>query len=402
MKKIMFSITLFFFTFFLFACHKQTYKVTLVYPDKEITEEVSELNKLSLQKLDYPKYVFKGWYLDRNFQEEYTKETKFNQFVFKLYAKYEREAEDTYSYEVTLVVKGKPSQKFLLHNNLYLNLKNINDRQNFVLNTDEHLEKWFYDSEFQKPIEGNKLINFDITIYGLIENDKKINFYYHPTDPTKFYTRKYYKASDIIRKEQIISEPIPEGYAFRGWMLDKELTIPLASQTVLTENMALYARYEKLKKITLEDTEFGSHTIYANSYQDIIEKIRNFYFYNNREIVMIATDNLFQNELTSQTAITDGMKLFIKSKEVIYLVFKNKNNPGATVRYYRALKGEMLQNEAMFERFLKRYNITTTTFEIVVGSEHLTLTKENMFNKDYVPKPGEHPNVFLSDTVLYY
>lgn len=99
-------------------------------------------------------------------------------------------------------------------------------------------------------IEENQiLVEFDIN------NGKEKDTGYTVVD--KVYDLNYkFTEEDIIEVER-------EGYNFLGWYIDSEFNQKLSSEIELTENMVIYAKWEKIPEVDVPDTYLGIDKIVA-------------------------------------------------------------------------------------------------------------------------------------------
>ncbi len=122
-----------------------------------------------------------------------------------------------------------------------------------------------------------------------------------------------------------------EGFKFKAWYLDEELTIPLETDYVVQEDITLYAAYESIKRTV----SFYSHgdNVFSDIYVDDNEKIdklpvptRNGY-----DFLGWFLDSELQNEFDENTKVNSNLNLYAKWEKSEFTIIFNTNIPNFTI-----------------------------------------------------------------------
>lgn len=96
-------------------------------------------------------------------------------------------------------------------------------------------------------VEGKVIVKFDVN-----EGKEKDNGY--------TYTSKLYDLNYEFSKEDLL-EVEKNGYTFEGWFLDEEFTNEFDTNIILTDNITIYAKWEKIPEIAVPDTSLSVNKI---------------------------------------------------------------------------------------------------------------------------------------------
>lgn len=171
-------------------------------------------------------YVFKGWYSDSEFKNEYKLDTVVDK-EYTIYAKWEI---------IKLTVKFLQSTFEDVVVDYGSGISNLPQPTK-----DEHTFRgWFKDQALENEYVANAPITENLTLYPKFSKNSYI---------VKFVTNggSTIKDTEIIcntKLGNIISTRL--GYRFTGWFKDSGLTTPFGFEDIVTSDMTLYAGWEAL------------------------------------------------------------------------------------------------------------------------------------------------------------
>lgn len=401
MRKIKILIFLS-FIFLFFGCKSKNFIVSFYFPDGVIEKEYQNLKDFIPLSKEFPGYKFEGWFFDQELKEPFTLKQNLN-YKFSLYPKYSKTSAEKTHFKITFKVEGYEDKVVELHKNKYIKPQELVE---YTLNEGEYLVKWFYDAKFTKPLLDETFPFFDLTLFGKLEYDKNVIFYYHPEDNTKTYVKKYFKAYEIMHFEAPEYGLYPLNYEFEGWYLDKERTKPLNVSVEVVENLPLYAKYIKLRKINIIDQKEGNIKVfYAKNAKDLEKKIQNKYYF--KDLLYYGNSLFLDSGFTShfnlyEKEIEDNLTLFILLEDAVKIKLFDESKNKFVGTFFKTVKNKMIYDESYFRWWLKRNRVKAKTFKIKEGSVYKEITLENLFDIGYIPKEGEASNIFKVDTVLYF
>ena len=119
---------------------------------------------------------------------------------------------------------------------------------------------WYSDSALSIPYNFSFAVTSNITLYAKWEKNSTDTF-----PLPDYYTVTFISEGSIISTQTVSSGnriiqptiPIRQGYSFVGWYSDNALTIPFDFSSVVTSNIALYAKWEEDLTDTFDDNNNG-------------------------------------------------------------------------------------------------------------------------------------------------
>lgn len=193
---------------------------------------------------DIKGYKFKGWFADKSYSSPVTEGYLANRWIaadISVYAK----LEEIQKYSIIYLLNGKA----------YYTYKSAG-QETFKQPSDPKItnyefEGWYWDESYTDIYNASKYATTDLTenlnVYGKLKYTKKnnINFYLKTTDTETYWT------ISTTGKETITmpSDPSADlGYEFKGWYLDKKLTVPFESAYYESNNLfkdiSVYALFQ--------------------------------------------------------------------------------------------------------------------------------------------------------------
>lgn len=206
-------------------------------------------------------HIFKGWYVDKEFQQPFEKEEWLkNKSSIEVYAKFEVVAETVYT--ITFIADGATHATVSAkESDKYINMpsKPIKEGYTFV--------DWYLDDNFTTRFDSSKWINDkeSITVHAKFnENLYTITFDARggEVSPSSIIV----KYTDTSIK---LPTPTKNGYIFEGWYKDETFRDKFVSEDWLEnkENITLYAKFleepKDYKEITL--------MVYGKNYGEVIK-----------------------------------------------------------------------------------------------------------------------------------
>ena len=226
----------------------QTYSISF-YDDDILISEISTSGYEIITLPEAPikdNYTFKGWYLDKNTQNEKLSEDYFiNKALthdINSYAYYEENViPKPQEYTINFYVDGDIFSTLQTSGNELITLPDAPKKESY------EFVGWFFDKDtFNNQLkEGtylNKRLDQDINVYAN---------YLFKEEPVKEFTVTFDTCGgdkmDSITTSIISSEPIPtrDGYTFLGWYLENTYINKVTFPYEVTQNITLYAKWEK-------------------------------------------------------------------------------------------------------------------------------------------------------------
>ena len=245
MKKRLFFVVL--LMFFLLSCTPDmtSYEVNLFDGDTLLqTIEVKKDDTLEsvVGKFKTPTkagFSFEGWYLD----EAYTKD--FDTFV------------ESISESLSLYAKWKPIEAEAKIYSVHFNTNGgshiaaIDVEENKAIKkpvdptkADYTFEGWFSDEALTLPFNFETLITQDITLYAKWKAVEVVIEKF----TVSFETNGGGTIDSVpVEKGKTVTKPVDptkENYTFEGWFSDEALTLPFNFETLITQDITLYAKWE--------------------------------------------------------------------------------------------------------------------------------------------------------------
>ncbi|CAM4181603.1 InlB B-repeat-containing protein [Erysipelothrix inopinata] len=247
-------------------------------------------------------YTFKGWYTDETYTTEYNFATLVTEDM-TLYAKWEK---ISVYYTVSFDSKGGNSI------DPQTVLENTSASQPTQPTRDGYTFKgWYTDETYTTEYNFATLVTEDMTLYAKWE---KISVYYTVSFDSK--------GGSSIDPQTVLentaatqpTQPIRDGYVFVGWYTDETYTTEYNFATLVTEDMTLYAKWEKnsVYYTVSFDSKGGSsidpQTVLENTVAtQPTQPIRDGYVF-----VGWYTDETYMTEYNFATAVTADITLFAK------------------------------------------------------------------------------------------
>lgn len=215
-----------------------------------IINDANNVDKIpSLPIPTEPGYKFINWYYDK----EFTKQASAGEEIFEnitLYANWER------IFTIKFETNG--------HGTQISDIVDVKSLKDLPVPTEEGYEfkGWYYDEGLTLLVSENDEIKDDLVLYAKWEF-----ITYTITFDNNGYGNPIDKVKDvIIPKLPTLTE---EGYIFKGWYLDKELITPAIENSVIKDDVILYAKWEQAKyTISFNNNGIGTK---PNSIHDLIE-----------------------------------------------------------------------------------------------------------------------------------
>lgn len=268
-------------------------------------------------------YRFKGWFADKSYASPVTENYLLNRWIaadISIYAK----MEEIQKYSVIYLLNGKA----------YYTYKSAG-QETFKQPSDPKLtnyefEGWFWNESYTEPYNASKYATTDLTenlnVYGKLKYTKKnnIKFYLKTTDTSTYYT------ISTTGKEAIImpSNPTADlGYDFKGWYLDKKLTVPFEpsyyENNNLFKDINVYALFEISTEgpYSLEIAHdgtgettptVGTYTVTKGTTTDII--------------ITPTTENFKYLEVNGETVVVDEVSKITPSNACAYFPFNDDSS----------------------------------------------------------------------------
>ena len=319
----------------MYTIHFETFGGTVI-------EDVEVERKQQLTRPNDPvkdKYLFKGWY--RN--EECTRSYNFDEEVtsgFTLYAKYELDPAQIVKEYVTVI--------FETNGGSHIDDMQAEKNQPFTLpdnptRTDFQFEGWFYDSDLKLPFDSTKIVEVGMYLYakwGPITYDPVL---------VKFVTAGGSQIPDQYTgtngKVERPNDPVRGTDVFKGWYTESTYDHLFNFDTILTEPITLYAKFEALvvEKVTITyidiinnvETTLGILTINKGSIIDsqdlLIPTKPEITFYD------WYYDKDFTQQYKASDNINQSLKLYAKWDHLLEFVFDEGGSvTGKNNTYYVA------------------------------------------------------------------
>ena len=181
----------------------------------------------------YEGYKFAGWYLDEQFQEEYSFDTPATQNI-TLYAKWVADTTCVVTFETNGA--GTIEAMELQVGDKVVVADPIKVGYTFI--------GWYSDSSFTNVFDiATMTVRGDMTLYAKWEINK-----YTVTFNTNGGTVIASQKVDYLGVVSEPSIPVYQGKVFEGWYIDANLTTPYDFQTQVSEDITLYAKWRDATK----------------------------------------------------------------------------------------------------------------------------------------------------------
>ena len=116
---------------------------------------------------------------------------------------------------------------------------------------------WFLDAGFTTPVTSETVITENMTIYAQwkeIPIAQKVTLSFETNGGTLIPQHEFQKGS-LIGTEYITTK---SGHTFEGWFVDAGFTTPVTNETIIVENMTIYAKWNKNTEAVLPATGMSS------------------------------------------------------------------------------------------------------------------------------------------------
>lgn len=181
-------------------------------------------------------YTFGGWYLDKDFNEEFLFSTSIKENI-TLYAKWTEAIN-----RITYITNGASSIPDSLVKTGEKLFEIIPNREGYAF------DGWYLDEELTKKYDYNDIVKTSFSLYAKWEANKhRITF--------KCNGGSGISSINVSHNEKINNEfiSIRKGYRLEGWYIDKDFIEKYDFDRVVTEDFTLYAKWEIATfKITFE------------------------------------------------------------------------------------------------------------------------------------------------------
>ncbi len=319
MKKLFYLLIIFAMFLFLGCKNDNLIKVTIHYDTETIIKEVKSGSIIDFEPLDIDSYVFEGWY-----NEDYTEclnDKIINEDIY-IYAKVIYKG---ISYNINYILNGgeftsaRPN-KYITGEELKLPIPSRNDYYAFT--------GWLYNNEPIDTIPYN--FEGDITVTATWE------------DAAEYYNISYETNGGSIANEINILRQgdafyLPsiskENFYFRGWYLDKEFNSKYSNNTIINNDITLYAKWEEKTPENTYISFLGDSITTFEGYipegfiqyypQGDVTKVEQTWWY---QLTTKLNYNLLVNDSYSGTLVTSGNN-YGASEERIKLLATNEHDP---------------------------------------------------------------------------
>jgi len=231
------------------------YTVTFIVDGEKNFLEVLEKTSLKENGVKSPTkedYAFVGWYKDEKYSELMNIDELINEDL-TLYAKF---VYAPVNYNVTIIIGGDTVVKSYPK---YTKISQVipEKREDFTF------DGWYKDNAFSTKFEAEALVLSDITIYGRYIPITYYKVFVNVLDDVKTIE----KIKENTTFKQILENVNIEGYRFLGWYKDSSFDEILDLNEVITKDVSVFARLEKINYYIIRTNILGSVT----EYKDIIE-----------------------------------------------------------------------------------------------------------------------------------
>ena len=191
-------------------------------------------------------HTFVGWYSDELMTTVYD----FNAKVRKPITLYANWSINSYTVSFVTNVEGYEMENISVTygSTIY---EPTPDPELFIIEG-HHFAGWYLDENFETPFEEIKMGVNDLTLYAKWDkNDLKLTF----VNDDLTYQVLDVQFGDIL---PTIEAPSKVGHTFLGWALDKNDAETVDNDFVLTQDVTLYAKWDKNKYVVTYDSNGGS------------------------------------------------------------------------------------------------------------------------------------------------
>ncbi|QIK86933.1 LPXTG cell wall anchor domain-containing protein [Erysipelothrix sp. HDW6B] len=182
-------------------------------------------------------YTFEGWFLDAGFTTPVTSETTITTNM-TIYAQWK---EIPVAQKVTLTFEtngGSTLDAVELEKGSLIGTKYVTTKSGYTF------EGWFLDAGFTTPVTSETTITTNMTIYAQwkeIPVAQKVTLTFETNGGSALAPIVFEKGSLI----GVDHSTTKSGYTFGGWFTDAEFKNAVTNETVITENMTIYAKWNK-------------------------------------------------------------------------------------------------------------------------------------------------------------
>ena len=275
-------------------------------------------------------FTFKGWFSDKGiWKDELTKDTFVGQVLTEdvnVYAYYlENETPVASEYTITFYIDGEAVDSIETSGNERLTLPAAPEKD------DHTFEGWFFDNgTWQERLTANTYeetpLTEDVSVYAYY---KKIGGSEpeQPQEYTVIFEVDHGTPIAPITTSRIDRSPetTKDGYEFEGWYTDKTFSNKISFPYEVTEDLTLYAKWEKNKYTVHFDTDGGTYV--SDMIVSVIDRspetTKDGY-----EFEGWYTDKTFSNKISFPYEVTEDLTLYAKwtqsgSEKIVFSVDAN-------------------------------------------------------------------------------
>ena len=232
MKKIFVLVLTLIFALTLISCNK---KITINFNTNQDSIVFEPLVIEKNQEVDLSEYttrmvvdgyVFKGWYLDKGFNE-YVKTLDSTTEDITLYAKWVK----VHTISFNTADGSTVNSQSVEDGKLAIEPENNPTRTGYLF------DGWFKDSECKNSFDFYEEIHSDTTIYAKWLKSCHITFV---TDGSSVTDLEFVSGGSVVQINQVSTKA---GYDFDGWFKDASLTTVITNTQGLTDNTNVYAKF---------------------------------------------------------------------------------------------------------------------------------------------------------------
>jgi len=188
---------------------------------------------------------------------------------------------------------------------------------------------WYTDEDLTEEYDFSKVVASDMTLYAKWEEiTYTVSFDSNGGSEVDSETINY---NESATKPE---DPTKEGYIFKGWYIDSDLTTEYDFDTIVTENMILYAKWEEITYTVSFDSNGGSEVdsetvTYKGKATKPSDPTKEGYTFKGWY-----TDSSLTTEYDFNSEVTEGMILYAKWEKV-----EESTNPSTKdyIKYYMIL-----------------------------------------------------------------
>ena len=191
-------------------------------------------------------YEFEGWFLDAGFTIPVTSETTIaaNMTIYAQWKEIPVVQKAILSFETN---GGSSLAPIEFEKGSLIGTNYVTTKSGYMF------EGWFLDAGFTTPVTSETTITANMTIYAQwkeIPVVQKAILSFETNGGSSLAPIEFEKGS-LIGTNYVTTK---SGYTFEGWFLDAGFTIPVTSETTITANMTIYAKWNKNTEAVLPAT----------------------------------------------------------------------------------------------------------------------------------------------------